>query len=97
MLQTKLFIAGCSQLLNPHPGLQGACSHLPSSPGAFRTNHQGYTVILSLSPEEEAPGLVGVWVLLLLPVGLLQSSGAPSSDSSSFQSLSGQYELFLKY
>lgn len=38
--------------------------------------------MLPLFPEEEEPGLVGVWVLLLLlPAGLLRSSGTSSGDS----------------
>lgn len=77
----KLFIAGFSQYLNPCPSLQGVCSHFSPSPGECRTSHQGCTIILPLFPEEEGPGLVGVWVLLmLLPAGLWHSSGTASGD-----------------
>lgn len=68
-------------MFEPMASLAG-CPHFSPFPGGWRTSHQGCTVILPLFPEEEGPGLVGVWVpLMLLPAGLWCSHGAASADS----------------
>lgn len=78
----KLLIAGFCPYLNPCPGLQIVYSHFPPRPRRMSDKPSGLHRYTSLFPEDEGPGRMGAWALLmLLPPGLWHSSGIASGDS----------------